>query len=254
MRKIFSLFSTCLFVASVSGCNSDDGDTQNQLKIDETSTEKTLNRVAFDTSKGIQTDVLNQRIEVINSASSYNDFWLSISSMSGNMPPFDENSETMIGIISNAQSCIYSPIVTGVKESDATITISILNNPSNIPEQAVCDPLPFEFYAYNIVNIGKTNKPISIVFESSSVLSCDSPIDVSGNTSTRLIIAVKEGQDVDAIAEEYQRIYGSDISIHRVLEHSRVFSAEMEDTVLLNLRCDERIEDIDYDEPVSVAS
>jgi hypothetical protein len=155
MYKLIIVSLLTVGMLQISGCGSDAdaADLSNNMLID------------YEVFGGIQTDIFHQKVEVINTIEVFNNFWLSIPSMSDEMPPFDESENTFIGIISESVSCVFSPSIVEVEASSQTITIRVVNELVQIPEQAVCDPLPFPFYAYNIVKIGKSGLPISVIIE-----------------------------------------------------------------------------------------
>lgn len=160
MYNLWSVVLLGILAIQLSGCGSDTeaSESDNVIGLP----------IAFQVFEGIQTDIMHQKIEVIDDSDTYNLFLLSIPSMSSDIPTFDESSETLIGVVSNAESCVFKPAVTEVIESGGTISIRIVNRRTDIPDQAVCDPLPFQFFAYNIVKIAKANKPISVIIENES--------------------------------------------------------------------------------------
>ncbi len=157
MRKLWITILLGAVTAQLSGCGSDTeaGEPGRAGGVP----------IEFQVFRGIQTDVMHQRTEVIDDSDAYNLFLLSIPSMSGDIPSFDENSETLIGVLSNAESCVFEPVVTEVTESDVTVSISLLNVQTVTPDGAVCDPVPFPFFAYHVIKIAKSNKPISVIIE-----------------------------------------------------------------------------------------
>mgnify|MGYP000255301885 CR=1 FL=1 len=160
MHKIWSVILLGVVTIQLPGCGSDTEASESGITVG--------TPIVFQVSEGIQTDIMHQRIDVIDDSNSYNLFLLSISSISGNIPNFDESIETLIGILSNEESCVFKPVVTEVIESVATISIKIINERIIIPVGAVCDPLTFQFFSYNIVKIAKTIKPISVIIENES--------------------------------------------------------------------------------------
>ena len=121
--------------------------------------------IEYEDFSGIQTDILYQKIEVINDVETYNKFWLSIPSMNNEIPNFDEESDTLIGMISNTESCLFQPKVKNVTEKEATIIIKVFNEKVELPEQVSCSQLTVPFYTYNIIKVPKSSKPISILIE-----------------------------------------------------------------------------------------
>lgn len=118
--------------------------------------------IEYEDFSGIQTDVLYQKIEVINDAEAYNKFWLSIPSMSNEIPIFDEDSDTLISIILNAEPCLFQPKVKDVTEKGATIIVKIFNEEIGL---STCSPITTPFYTYNIIRVSKSTKPISVLIE-----------------------------------------------------------------------------------------
>jgi len=172
----FNLIIAMLLSLGLEGCGSDSkaADASNgvTLEVNETSGEldETLaevNDTAFEFTvfEGLETDILHQTMEVIDTTDAYNRFLLSIPSMSREAPDFNEDNETLICVLSNAKSCIFAPVVTSVTESETTITVKILNKKDDTPDDVECDPIPIPFHVYNIVKIAKTSKPISLIIE-----------------------------------------------------------------------------------------
>tara|TARA_R110001583_G_scaffold31479_1_gene107627 strand:- start:180 stop:548 length:369 start_codon:yes stop_codon:yes gene_type:complete len=113
MYKISTVLLLGLSILNTSGCGSDavaESYTDDSEAISVSANENVIS-IPFEVEAGIQSEVLHQKIEVINDNEAYNDFLLSISSMSGAVPIFDEETETMVGIISNIQGCSFTPLL-----------------------------------------------------------------------------------------------------------------------------------------------
>ena len=118
--------------------------------------------IEYEGYSGYQIDLFYQKMEVINSNDVYNDFLAGLSSIS-DIPTYDEDTETLIAILSPSSSCSFRPIIGGVVESSDTINVSILREYDSSPE--TCDPLPYAIYGYNLIKIAKSSKLVNINFE-----------------------------------------------------------------------------------------
>ena len=159
MDKMIYILVLLIFLVQLSGCGSDA--TANDYESLGVS-------ISYENSSGIQIDVLHQKTEVVDNMETYNILLASIPSMSGDIPPFNETSETLISVISDSVSCVFTPVLLGVFESEVSITVKIVNQRSDNLEGSACNPLPYDFYAYNLIKIAKTNKPISVLIENES--------------------------------------------------------------------------------------
>ena len=213
--------------------------------------------VDFTTTHGVQSNVTSQGFQVINDDDAYNQFWLTIESMSGAMPMYDESSETMVGITAHADACKYFPMVTAVTETDTKITVSVTNRQLVYwGVEGGCESMNPRF-SYNIAKFAKTDKSIDVTFTGPEEPACDSPVAVYGNNDALLkaagfIVGFKDGEDPEALANEYSNRYGEEFSLKRVLDISGAVSAYIAEAALADLRCDVRVETIRFNTPTTV--
>lgn len=119
--------------------------------------------VEYQIDAGVQQNIFYQQITVIDDDETYNNFLLSIPSMSSSAPNYDFNVTTVVGVITDIQGCSFFPQVESVIETDRTVKVSILNVKDIHPE--TCNPMPVISYGYFLVSVLKTDKPISVIIE-----------------------------------------------------------------------------------------
>ena len=95
--KLFPFIILILLLPYISSCSSD-------AKAN-SSTDKA---VLYESSRGHQEDILLQQTTIIDGDSAYNDFLLTIPSMSRDAPVIDFHDNTVISIITNSLSKILS--------------------------------------------------------------------------------------------------------------------------------------------------
>lgn len=152
-RLVPVLVLTSLY--TVTGCSSNADAQTNCTQVSDVRAPVTHKKQA-----GSQTDIFDQTIKVINSTDSYNAFWLSVPTIT-DIPTYDEDSETLIAILSPDASCGFAPVIERVEESDV---IHITVGRSEFPSPEACNPVPYPTYGYNLVTIPKTYKPINVNF------------------------------------------------------------------------------------------
>jgi len=152
MKKYF--ITVALFVVShaLSGCGSD---------TDSQEVEQSL-PIEFTSQSGSQTDIFHQKVEVIDTLETYNNFWLSVPSIN-NFPSFDDTTETLTIILSPNASCGFGPAVQSVDEHESQILITVGRVYTESPE--TCNPVGYPTYGYSWVKVSKSSKQVGVVFE-----------------------------------------------------------------------------------------
>ncbi len=112
---------------------------------------------------GIQTDIFQQKTEVVQDDDSYYKLLSSIPSMSGVELEFNSDTDTLVSIISNVVGCSYYPVVQGVSNTQGTIIIDVVNKREKSPE--TCNPTGESAFSYKLIKFEKTYKPISIIIK-----------------------------------------------------------------------------------------
>lgn len=152
MKRYF--IRVALFVVShaLSGCGSDSDaqEVEQSLPID------------FTSHSGSQTDIFYQKIEVIDTLESYNNFWLNVPSINS-FPSFDETTDKLTVILLPNASCGFEPTVQSVEEDGNQVLITVGRVYTELPE--TCNPVGYPTYGYSWVKTTKSPKLVGVMFE-----------------------------------------------------------------------------------------
>ena len=123
-----------------------------------------IEEIQFNTVSGMQSGINYQRFDVFNDYESYSSFISLLTGYDAELPDFDEESDTLVSIISYIKPCIFNPEVSNVTKSkffDGDIKLTIhLENKKIINSQ--CQEAGFNKYIINFVVINKTEDHMSI--------------------------------------------------------------------------------------------
>lgn len=117
-------------------------------------------------SIGTQTGILNEQFQVISDAIQFSTL-LSSTSLNGTIPSVDFNNVSLVAVFSGLQKgCLGDTLsITGVIETENTITISAVRTIHNPPPGTVCTYALPAGGPYVMISIPKTDKLISLHIE-----------------------------------------------------------------------------------------
>ncbi|GAA3914964.1 hypothetical protein [Litoribacillus peritrichatus] len=155
MSRFINLFLPIPLVFSLSGCL-EDSNAQTAENI--------FTPVEFSViSQGSQSDLSTEQYLVAKNEDRFNEIWLSVPSISGDVPLVDFAENNVLTVLSSIGVCSGLE-VTNVEENEHTIIFNLTEVVTFDP--GLCDPSPeaFENFSYAMIAYPKIFKNVSVVW------------------------------------------------------------------------------------------
>jgi len=151
----------------ISACSDSNGSTDSQASSHSGSSALSPSPTPIYTnaSQGSQSGIFNQQTQVIVDSEQFSSLLSSVS-LSGTIPNVDFSSSELVGVfINNTSTCGMDSLSVGsINETPTTVTLHISRQQPTQDPNIACT-MQFRGHPYILVEIQKTTKPISVVYE-----------------------------------------------------------------------------------------